>query len=94
MLPSASLPQSRSTIPLVLVLRVEDTCAECERPSVDYSGFELCRLLLNRLKVRAAALQGVKELHCMAANAPRRKPIKGLSTLQPIASQGGPYVIC
>jgi hypothetical protein len=68
--PSLNLLQSRVSIPLVLVLHPTLASDKCARPSSDDSGLELSRLLLNRLKVLAAALQQVKELERKAANAP------------------------
>jgi hypothetical protein len=53
----------------VLVLRVEAAVDECARPASDDSGFELIRLLLNRLKVLGAVFQAVEELQRRAANA-------------------------
>jgi hypothetical protein len=64
------LQRSRADVPLVPVLRVEGSGEECARPATDDSGFELSRLLLKRLEVLAAALQQVKELQRMAAEAP------------------------
>jgi hypothetical protein len=53
--PSLNLLQSRVSIPLVLVLHPTLAGDKCARPSSDDSGLELSRLLLNRLKVLAAA---------------------------------------
>jgi hypothetical protein len=68
--PSLNLLQSRASIPLVLVLHTALAGDKCARPAPDDSGLKLCRLLLNRRKVLAAALQQVEELQCKAANAP------------------------
>jgi hypothetical protein len=68
--PCLNLLQSRASIPLVLVPRPALAGDKCARPASDDSGLELGRLLLNRLKVLAAALQKVEELQCKAANAP------------------------
>jgi hypothetical protein len=68
--PELMFQQSRAAVPLVPVLRVEDSGEKCARPATDDSGFELSRLLLKRLEVLVAALQQVKELQRRAANAP------------------------
>jgi hypothetical protein len=64
------LLESRASIPLVIVLHPVLAGDKCARPASDESGLDVGRLLLNRLKVLAAALQKVEELQCKAANAP------------------------
>jgi len=65
---SSNLLQSRASIPQVVVLVVAGD--RCALPPYDESGFDPCRLLLERLMVLAAALQQVKELQRKAADAP------------------------
>jgi hypothetical protein len=62
--------QLRGSIPPVVILHTALAGDERMRPASVTDGFELSRLLLNRLKVLAAALQQVKELQRKAANAP------------------------
>jgi hypothetical protein len=68
--PAMNLLELRASIPLVVVLHAASDGDECVGPASDESRLEFSRLLLNRLKVLAAALQQVKELRRMAANAP------------------------
>jgi len=65
---SLNLLQSRASIPLVLHPVLAGN--KCARPSSDDSGLKRSRLLLNRLKVLAAALQQVEELERKEADAP------------------------
>jgi hypothetical protein len=68
--PPLNLLQSRASIPPVLVLHFALAGDKCARPAPNDSGHELIRLLLNRLKVLAAALRPVEELLRKAADEP------------------------
>lgn len=75
--PSSPTPSTRLSLDLLplrpsipLQLSVEFVSDECERPTSHEGEFEVGRLFLNRLEVPAAALQQVRELWRMAANAP------------------------
>ena len=70
-IPSVNPPQSRSPLSLVLVLRIAAAGGRDECPVLDTREFELSRLLLNRLVLKAA-LRRAEELRGKAARAPRR----------------------
>ena len=67
--PALVLSEQRA-IPPVVVLHPALVGGECVRPALCTDGFELSRLLLNRLEVLGAALQQVEELRRRAADAP------------------------
>jgi hypothetical protein len=71
-IPPAGPLHSRSSIPLVFVLRVEYNGNKGERPVIDTGEFALIWLLLNRQKVLMAGLRRVDKLKSKAARAPRR----------------------
>jgi hypothetical protein len=73
--------QSRAAVPLVPVLRVEDSGDECARPATDDSGFELSRLLLKRLEVLAAALQQVRRTSAQGSQCTGGIAMKDFSTV-------------
>jgi hypothetical protein len=65
---SLNLLQSRAPISLVLALAMADDKDALR--ALNESGFDLSRLLLERLEVLAAALRQVKELLRKAADSP------------------------
>jgi hypothetical protein len=62
------LPSRSYILPAIVPVKLADDADEC--PSTNYGGLELSRLLLPRLAVLPAALQQVRELQRIAANAP------------------------
>jgi hypothetical protein len=68
--PSLNLLQTRASIPLVSEFHTMLAGDKCALLALNESGFDLSRLLRERLMVLAAALQRVKELQRNAADAP------------------------